>query len=622
MAETKVINLEVKSNVGNLNKDLKATTQSVNDLTNATVEAGNKSKVFADIKNVVTSMVPGLKAAEGGVNSFSSSLKSLIANPVIMVITGIVAALKFVYEAFQSNVKIGKEIATVWAGIKAVGSQITDAIMGMTRSFGYAAQAAYKFITLDFKGASESIKKANDEAATSYDQLTKAVNGTTFSIIKNLEKQQQANNKAKKEQAVRQSEINKLLVQSREILTDETESIQAKKKALEEVTKAESESSKEKVRTAKVDLDILVAKSKALGGQAEVKMKQEIREATIALNEAETENAMTGIKLNKQRKMLLRQENEERKASIEAEKEVVKARKEAQKKILEDKKNADKEYRDAVLKARKELDDEINKIGQEQLTKQKTEQQARKEQAKKDEQDIYDNAKGFLQASIIENENNIQAKRDLLEIEKEILLQNKELTEGEIAVIEAKYRKDREQLDKDDLERRKTLEKQKIDAVQNGLTTIANLSELFANGSRAQQEKAFKVQKAANIANATIDTYKAATGAYASLSSVPVVGPVLGAAAAGAAITAGLLNVKKIASQQFGGGEQSSSSGIGSAPTTAQSGGIAPTFNIVGNNGTNQLKQLQQAPVQAYVVSGEMSTQQALDRNRLRNATL
>lgn len=582
MAETKVINLEVKSNVGDLNKDLKTTTQSVNDLTNATAEAGNKSKVFADIKNVVTSMVPGLKAAEGGVNSFSSSLKALIANPVIMVITGIVAALKFVYEAFQSNVKIGKEIATVWAGIKAVGSQITDAIMGMTRSFGYAAQAAYKFITLDFKGASESIKKANEEAATSYDQLTKAVNGTTFSIIKNLEKQQQANNKAKKEQAVRQSEINKLLVQSREILTDETESIQAKKKALDEVTKAESESSKEKVRTAKVDLDILVAKSKALGGQAEVKMKQEIREATIALNEAEMENAMTGIKLNKQRKMLLRQENEERKAAIEKEKELAKIRKEAQEKNLEDNYKRylkEKEARENLIKEEQYWNDKAKAIDDAEALRKKQIQ----DQQIADEQ--------MLSAFKIETWE-YEAKRQL-------------------------------EIDQKAAEDKKKLQQQKIDAVQNGLTTIANLSELFANGSRAQQEKAFKIQKAANIANATIDTYKAATGAYASLSSVPVVGPVLGAAAAGAAITAGLLNVKKIASQQFGGGgEQSSSSGGGSAPTTTQSGGIAPTFNIVGNNGTNQLKQLQQAPVQAYVVSGEMSTQQALDRNRLRNATL
>ena len=166
----------------------------------------------------------------------------------------------------------------------------------------------------------------------------------------------------------------------------------------------------------------------------------------------------------------------------------------------------------------------------------------------------------------------------------------------------------------------KLLQNQKIDAVQSTFTTIANLAELFAGKSRKQQETAFKIQKAANIANATIDSFKAATGAYSSLASIPVVGPVLGIAAAGAALTAGLLNVKKIASTKFDSGGTPSAE----KPANPASPGsvITPNFNIVGNNGTNQLKQLQQAPIQAYVVSGEMSTQQSLDRNRLRNATL
>jgi hypothetical protein len=172
----------------------------------------------------------------------------------------------------------------------------------------------------------------------------------------------------------------------------------------------------------------------------------------------------------------------------------------------------------------------------------------------------------------------------------------------------------------------KLLKSQKIDAVQSTLSTIGNLAELFAGKSKKQQEQAFKIQKAVNIANATIDTYKAATGAYSSLSAIPVVGPALGIAAAGLALSAGLLNVKKIASTKFdasGGGGTPPSGGGGGGGTNAMQGNvITPNFNIVGNNGTNQLQQLKQAPIQAYVVSGEMSTQQSLDRNRLRNATL
>lgn len=51
-------------------------------------------------------------------------------------------------------------------------------------------------------------------------------------------------------------------------------------------------------------------------------------------------------------------------------------------------------------------------------------------------------------------------------------------------------------------------------------------------------------------------------------------------------------------------------------------GGVAaPNFNIVGNSGINQLAELGGQPIQAYVVSGEVTSAQALDRNRIQNAT-
>ena len=58
--------------------------------------------------------------------------------------------------------------------------------------------------------------------------------------------------------------------------------------------------------------------------------------------------------------------------------------------------------------------------------------------------------------------------------------------------------------------------------------------------------KQSKIFKAAAIANATIKTYEAATSAYSAMASIPYVGPALGAAAAAAAITAGLANVSAI----------------------------------------------------------------------------
>lgn len=260
------------------------------------------------------------------------------------------------------------------------------------------------------------------------------------------------------------------------------------------------------------------------------------------------------------------------------------------------------------------IEEEAQKRREKRLEEQAKRDKEEREKGEKHKQELIDNANDLNEALRQSDANR--------EAEKIALAQAEEERKKKSLALMVENAKEQKRINEEEIAAAKLLQQQKIDAVQNGLTTIANLSELFANGSRAQQEKAFKIQKAANIANATIDTYKAATGAYASLSGVPVVGPALGIAAASAAVTAGLLNVKKIASQQFNSESDSSGGSAGSAPTSLGGGGVTPNFSIVGNNGQNQLTQLQQAPIQAYVVSGEMTTAQALDRNRLRNATL
>ena len=68
-----------------------------------------------------------------------------------------------------------------------------------------------------------------------------------------------------------------------------------------------------------------------------------------------------------------------------------------------------------------------------------------------------------------------------------------------------------------------------------------------------------------------------------------------------------------------GGGGASAGGGGGGAPSSA------PQFNVVGNAGINQIASTmnkEQVPVQAYVVGNKVTTQQALDRNIVDNASL
>ena len=185
------------------------------------------------------------------------------------------------------------------------------------------------------------------------------------------------------------------------------------------------------------------------------------------------------------------------------------------------------------------------------------------------------------------------------------------------AAINKKYRDEEEiakaEADKKEADRIIALNDLRFKAAKDTLETISNVTELFAGKSKTQQKKAFQVQKAVSIAGATMDTYKAAASALKD-SPAP-----FNYIAMAAVITAGLLNVKKIASQKFeGGGSSGGGGGTGGGGTAP----ITPQFNTVGNNGINQLAQLQQQPVQAYVVSGEVTSQQSLDRNRAQNSSL
>jgi hypothetical protein len=67
-----------------------------------------------------------------------------------------------------------------------------------------------------------------------------------------------------------------------------------------------------------------------------------------------------------------------------------------------------------------------------------------------------------------------------------------------------------------------------------------------------------------------------------------------------------------------GGGGGNSAGGGGQAPS-------APSFNLVGGTGINQIAQglgQQQQPIQAYVVSGNVTSAQALDRNIVNTASV
>ena len=138
------------------------------------------------------------------------------------------------------------------------------------------------------------------------------------------------------------------------------------------------------------------------------------------------------------------------------------------------------------------------------------------------------------------------------------------------------------------------------------------------------EKKRFKLNKAANIAQATIATYLAAAQVMANPLDL---NPVTKGIAMASTIAMGLANVATIARQKF-----QSSAGSGGQIGGGFGGGSGSggndrdfNFNLAGTSQQNQLAQTLQGrfdqPLQAYVVSTDITNQQQLDQEILGNAT-
>jgi archaellum component FlaF (FlaF/FlaG flagellin family) len=273
---------------------------------------------------------------------------------------------------------------------------------------------------------------------------------------------------------------------------------------------------------------------------------------------------------------------------------------------------------------------------QEEDYKQKEEARQKELDAIKQANDLKKQAEEEFQAKIEEiDESNFQArlKKSMSEsdYEKELVRQKyfaleeaaKGNAEQEKIIAEAKA-KEIEEIDKKSKEKQiqqeNELRQKRLQLTASAFTAIGDLIGSFATKSDKDARKQFQIQKAFNLASAVTNTALAVTGALTAGGNPIKLATGTQFVEAGIAATVGAANIVKIASSKFGSG---SSGGGGGA--TAGGGGAqmaAPQFNTIGSSGINQLATLQQQPVQAYVVSGEVTSAQSLDRNRVQNATL
>ncbi len=196
-----------------------------------------------------------------------------------------------------------------------------------------------------------------------------------------------------------------------------------------------------------------------------------------------------------------------------------------------------------------------------------------------------------------------------LEIEKTLQTRIDSFKKGTQEEIDAQNELNRFKAESDAKEnkRDKEIGDAKVAAVSGALGAIAGLV-----GQNS------KFGKAIAITQAIIDTYAGANKALAQ-------GGIFGFIGAASVIAGGIANVKNItASKEPAPPSFAKGAAGGSVPTPSIS--TPPAFNVVGATAESQLAQTiagaQQKPVRAYVVSTDVSSQQALDRKTANQATL
>ncbi len=256
------------------------------------------------------------------------------------------------------------------------------------------------------------------------------------------------------------------------------------------------------------------------------------------------------------------------------------------------------------------------------------------------QEEILDRRRGFTQESLeMQSEANLTLLNDRIKHE-ELMLSHTLLTDEERVEREQTLSLMRIELQDKELEHELMIIDLKMQAQLEYVNFVSGIGQVFATLGKENEALAkvgLVLQKGAAIAGVVIEN-TAANQAIMSAGreesaeykkKAAAAPPGLGQAVFGAAAKAALIGAqKKVTKNNIGAGiaianilattlASKTMSGGGGTAGGDEGGGRAFDFNLVGSTGTNQLAEAVggqfQQPVQAYVVSSEMTSQQELD---------
>jgi len=363
---------------------------------------------------------------------------------------------------------------------------------------------------------------------------------------------------------------------------------------------------------------------------AKARLEKQIKnkENEIAIAKASGKDSYNLEKDNLHRKLLLNKGNQEELEKIRQEERLLDA---THKKALEDKQKA---HNDELKKKRDEaLAEEKRK--REEAEKERAEFQNAKGRAAEEEYDAIlkreeearekNRQSGLTEIEQVNDKYNklIQAAKDAgvstieLEIEQANAINDIKLTtQKNQEAINAKEIADAQLV----ADAKLAIQNAQLDNVSKGIGLLQGLGIK----NKAIQKGLLIADSAAGIAKIIINT-QAGNAKTVSQLGIPAAAPFVLANNISSAIsiaTALAATAKGLSALGGGGGGSAPSMGNNSA-----GGSAAPQFNVVGNSGVNQLAETMQgrsaqAPIQAYVVAQNVTSAQSLNRNIVNNASL
>ena len=593
-----------------LNKDRKKANEELKD---ATENAADYSGALGLVDKQTGGLVSGLKNLTGGLGGATKGMNLLKVaiigtgiGALLIAITAVTTAFKSSEEGQNKYAKLlgvigsvvgnlvdlladfGETIISAFENPKqaiidlknSIKENITNRIESLIDTFGFLGKAIKKVFSGDFKGALEDAKSAGSsyvDSLTGVKNTIDKVTDATKGFVKELKEEaiiagQIADKRAKADKIERKN------------IVDRAEANRKRAELLEKAVNKEKFTAQERIEFLK-----------EAGRLEEEITNKEIEAAKLKLEAKTSENALARST----------KEDLEEEAQLKANLINLEAARLTKQKLVTSQIVAAKREEEAELKAIRDA----KALEIKEAEKAETDRQAAVDKINKDLEIQKENEKAQTEIQKIE----LEKERKIAELDR------LKATEEEKANIIAFYDgKITDAKDKNEEKQKRLKEIRTKQTLGDAKNTFNQIAQLAGEDS--------KVGKAFAIASATISGVEGVQNAYTTAQKSPITTffPAYPVVSAGLAAAVAVKNIATIKKQDPSGRGASASP---QRPTgTPPAASIPPAFNVVGASGTNQLADAiggqTQQPIQAFVVSSEVTSAQELDRNIIDDASI